>query len=202
MSRLSRRVPPRRICHPAEAAPLGGAAGQVERGEDGAGARDLVGAGPGHVADHEDLVGPEPRDGDLKPGGGAGPPPDAAVDPAEPGIEQVLEVAQGQTGHVDLSHLGDDDEALAGDLEGVGQLHVAGQDQDQHVAGPEAIRGVDRPGDHRLELGADPLEHLQAEDRQRPGGVGRRGPEVGAAGAGPAGHGVGGLHRLVLALEA
>lgn len=126
-----------------EAAVGGGAAGGVERVQHGAGARDLVGARPDDVARHVDLDVPEPGERELKPGRPVPVPPDPGVHPAEAAGKLCLELTEREVGHVDLAHLRDDHEPFAGHLQGVGPLHVAGEDEHEHVPGAEPVVLVD-----------------------------------------------------------
>jgi hypothetical protein len=96
----------------------------------------------------------------------------------------VLELAHGEVGHVELPGLGDHDESLARHLQHVGLLNVTGQDEDQDVARAELVVLVHRARVHRLELGREPAEGLDAEDLElgrlhRLEGIGER---IGAQG--------------------
>jgi hypothetical protein len=82
---------------------------------------------------------------------------------------------------MDLAHLGDDDESLPVHVERVCLLDVAGQYENQQVAGTQPVVLVHRPGLGRLEprrgaaecLQPEQLEALALEDAHRVGqGVG------------------------------
>ena len=120
--------------HPPEAAVGGRPASGVERRQNRPGTGNLVGAGSHYVAYDEDLNVPKSCDGDLELGGGSRPSPDTGIHSLQAGVELVLELAQAEIRDVDLSHLGDDDEALTVDVEGVGLLDISRQDENQHVA--------------------------------------------------------------------
>ena len=108
---------------------------------------------------------------------------DTGIDPAEPAVELVLELAQGEVGDIDLAHLGDDDEALAGHVEGVGLLDVAGQDEDQHVAGAQPVVLVHRPGCAGWNR-VDVRRKVSSPEKLEPGAAGRQriGQRVGPGG--------------------
>jgi len=60
--------------------------------------------------------------------------------------------------------LGDDDEPFSGHFQGVGHLDIPSENEDQDITGPEAIGRVDRTSRRRLELGANPPEHIETEN--------------------------------------
>ncbi len=160
---------------------LGRPAGRVQRRENRARACHLVGAGAGDLSNHEDLDGSYLGDRYLELCRGASTTSDPGIHPAQPRVELILELAHGQVGHVDLPDLRDNDETLAGHFEAMGQLHVAGEDQDQHVARAQAVVLVDRPRHDGIELGAAPPEHVQPEDLEF---LRRLGQGIGAQGIG------------------
>ncbi len=85
------------------------------------------------------------------------------IHPAQPIVELIFQLAHGQIGHVHLAHLGNHDEPLAGHVQGVRLLHVAGEDQYQHVARAQPIILVHRARLHRLEPGRGSPKRLQSE---------------------------------------
>jgi hypothetical protein len=65
---------------------------------------------------------------------------------------------------VHLADLRDDDEALSRHLQQMRLLHVAGENEDQHVAGSQPVVLIHRAGRRRLELGGETAEGLESED--------------------------------------
>ena len=84
----------------------------------------------------------------------------------KPVVEQIFELRQAEIRDVDLPNLRNHHEPFAAHLECVRQFHVAGEDQDQHVARTQPIVGVHGPALGRLELGADSTKDIQPEERQ------------------------------------
>ena len=171
--------------HPPEAAVRRRAAGGVQGREHGAGARNLVGAGPHHVARQVHLDVPQLSQRELEPSAAGPVALDARVHPSQPGRELRLDLVQRLVGDIELTHLGDHHEAFAGHLDRVGALDVAGEDEHHHVARAEAIVLVHGPHLGRLKPCRGPAEGLEAEDLETtPQHRQRVGERVGAEGVG------------------
>src|SRR3990172_8422950 len=106
----------------------------------------------------------------------AAPPPRVA--PAEPHVEERLEITQREVRHRELADLWNHHEPFARDVEEVRQLDVARKDQHELVAGPDLVAGVHGPARVRQELARRGAEDREAEDLfagRFPRGVGARG---------------------------
>jgi hypothetical protein len=142
-------------------APIGTRAPRcVERVEYRAGAGHLIGSGAHHISHDEDLNISEPREGDLELGASIGRTPDSGIHSPQPAVELILELCQGEIGHVDLADLRNDDEAFPVDRESVRLFDVAGENQDQHVSRSEPIVLVNRSGLYRLKSSGGSAESL------------------------------------------
>src|SRR5207249_10193940 len=89
--------------------------------------------------------------------------PDTRVDPAEPWVQHVPQVVEREIRDVQLAYLGNENEPLTRDLEGIRQLHVAREDQHQLVARAELVVGRDGSREQREKLGRGALKHVHAE---------------------------------------
>ncbi len=147
-----------------EGAVGGRTAGRIERREHRSRRRDLICAGPHHVAGDVDLDVAKFADRELELRRGIGSAADAGVDPAQPVVQQILDLAQRQVRDVDLAHLPDDDESLPGDGEGLRALDVTGEDEHEHVARAQPVVLVHRTGLGGLEAGGGAAEGLDPED--------------------------------------
>ena len=163
-----------------EVSPFGDPAGLVQGAHDAAGRRDPIRSGAGHLAHHADRDGSHPRYGDVEPGLGIRPSGDAGVDPVQSVVEQLTELAQAHVAHEHLAHVRNDDEPLAAHLEGVGDFHLAREDQHQAVTGPQQVTGVDRARGQGLILSARLAKRLEPEELEaRSQARGQVGPDDG-----------------------
>ncbi len=154
---------------------------------------DLVGARLRHLAHDVHLVRAHVGDGDVEPRARARRALHTGIHPAEARVQHVAQLVEGEIRDEHLPNLRDQDEPLAGHLERVRQLHVARQDQHQHVTGPELVVGGNGTRQQGEELRRGAPKHVHAEhgaagprrgshdagiDREDlPGGRDRRKPE-------------------------
>ena len=85
---------------------------------------------------------PYARDRDVEPRRGICAAPDPRVHPSQPGVEQVAQLVEREIGDEDLAYLGDEDEALARDLQRMGKLDLTGDDVITQI-GCEQTQAVD-----------------------------------------------------------
>ena len=163
--------------HVAEAAIHRRAPGGVQRGEHGPGARHLIRARADDVTGHVDLDAAEPRERKLEAGRSVGPAAHPRVHPAQPHVELVLELGEREVGDVHLTDLRNDDKPFAGNRKGGRSLHVAGEDEHQHIAGPEPVVLVHRAGLRWLEPRGGPPEGLDPEELEA--GTAQHGDRIG-----------------------
>ena len=143
--------------------PPGDAPRSVQRREGRTEGADLIGPRLLHLSHDRDLVGAHARDRDVEADGSIGGAGQLGVDLAQPVVQDVAQPLERQVGHEHLSHLRDQDESLALHREGVGALHVAGDDEHQLVPGSEPVVGRDGAREDGQELGGGAPEHVHAE---------------------------------------
>ena len=132
---------------------LGHPARGVQRRHRGAERADLIGAGLGHLARDEDLIGAHIDDRHVEARGGVRRPPHPGVHATQPAEQHVAHLLERQVGYVHLPHLGDQDVPLTHHLQRVGQLHISREDQREHVARPDAVIRRHGAREQRQELG-------------------------------------------------
>ncbi len=144
--------------------PLGDAPRRVQGAQGRAERADLIGARLFHLADDVHLVCAHVGDGDVEAGSRVRPAFDPRVNSTEPRVQHVAQVLEGQVRHEYLAYLLDQDEALPGDRQRVRELHVAGQDQHEHIAGSELVVGRHGASEQGEELRGRPPEHVCPKD--------------------------------------
>ena len=147
--------------------PLGHTARGVQGSEHRAKRTHLVGTGLVHFAHHVHLHRAHIGDGEVELGRGIGTAAHAGVDAAEPVVKDVARLIECEVGEEHLTHLRDQHEPFARDRKLIGQLDVAGEDQDEDVTSAEAIVGWHRTREQRQELGGAAAEHVDAKHAAR-----------------------------------
>ena len=118
---------------------LGDATRRVQAREDRAERADLVRAWLRHLADHVDLIRAHIRDRHVELRCRITTSAHTGVHPAEAGVEDISQLIERQIRHMHLAHLWDQDETLARDGQGIGELVVAGDNQHEIVTGAKPV---------------------------------------------------------------
>ena len=148
----------------AEGAVVAGTTSCVQRGHQGARARDAITARADHIADDKDLVTPKLGDRDLEVCGRGGSLLHSRVHAPEASVEQFLELGDGQVGHRDLPDLRNQHEPFAGHVKRLRRLNLTRQDEYQAVPRPKAVGRIDRAVEIWLELCLRRPEQIRTED--------------------------------------
>ena len=88
----------------------------------------------------------------------------ACVDAAQPVVQHFPQLREGEARDENLSHLRDQDEAVARHGQRVGFLHVTGEDENELVAGAKTVVGRHGAGEVRKEPRGRALEDVDAKD--------------------------------------
>ena len=80
------------------------------------------------------------------------PAPQAGVHAAESRVQHIFQLAECEIRNGNLADAWNDDESLARDVQRVRPLGVSGENEDDAIAGAEAIAGVHRSGKIGIEL--------------------------------------------------
>ena len=91
---------------------------------------------------------------------------DATVHAAQAVVQAALQLTKREAVDGYLPHVGDDEKALAADVQRISQLHVSSKDQDDLVLRPQPIIGVHRAGSDGLELARRLGEDVPSENRE------------------------------------
>ena len=124
---------------------LGHTARRVQCREHRAERADLVRPWLRHFAHHKDLVRPYIGYGDVEPRRRVRAAAHPGVHVPEASVQHITQLGQCEIADEHLPDLGDEDEPLACHLQRVGELDVARENQDEHVARPQVVVGRDRP---------------------------------------------------------
>ena len=124
----------------------------VQRRHYRAGAGDAVTPGAHHIPNYKDLIATQLRDRHLEMRGRAGALLDSRIDAAESGVEHLLQLRDGQVRDGDLTDLRNQDEPLARDIEGLGGLNFARQNENESIARAKSVVRIHWPIEVRLEL--------------------------------------------------